>query len=134
MKESEESRFQKVQSHLRISTSLMHISVILLVLTPGQGQQMLSDPQRDNTRVVLKELFGLWDDRSSFYGNVLFCSAVARALDGKWRNVTSFFLPLHKEETFGGLADCAETSPMALEKKVSTFGSELQTDSQPNMK
>lgn len=68
---------------------------------------MLSDSQRENTKVVLKELFGLWDKRSSSYGNVLFCSAVTRAFDGKWRNVTSFFLPMHKEETrsIGAKAD-----------------------------
>lgn len=60
---------------------------------------MLSESERENTKVALKELFSLWDKRSSSYGNVLFGSAVVRASDGKWRNVTSFFLPLHKDES-----------------------------------
>src|SRR5229473_8409808 len=59
---------------------------------------MLTEGERENTKVALKELFNLWDKRSSSYGSVLFGSAVARAFDGKWRNVTSFFLPMHKEE------------------------------------
>lgn len=59
---------------------------------------MLSDAQRENTRIVLRQLVDLWEHRSGSYGNVLFCSAVARGQDGKWRNVTSVLLPLHKEE------------------------------------
>jgi len=59
---------------------------------------MLSEAQRQNTKAVLKELFDLWANRSGLYGNVLFCSAVARAHDGKWRSVTSFLLPMHKQE------------------------------------
>jgi hypothetical protein len=60
---------------------------------------MLSDAQRENTKIILKELVELWDSRSSLYGNALFCSAVARGQDGKWRNATSFLLPMHKEES-----------------------------------
>ncbi len=59
---------------------------------------MLSEPQRENTRIVLNELFNLWERRSDSYGKVLFASAVARAADGKWRNVMTYLLPLHKEE------------------------------------
>jgi len=53
---------------------------------------MLSEAERENTKLVLTELFGLCDKRSSSYGNILFCSAMTRAFDGNWRNVTSFFL------------------------------------------
>src|SRR6266404_2717693 len=53
---------------------------------------MLSEAERENTKLVLIELFGLCDKRSSSYGNILFCSAMTRAFDGNWRNVTSFFL------------------------------------------
>jgi schlafen family protein len=60
---------------------------------------VLSEGERENTKVAVKELFGLWDKRSSSYGNVLFCSAIAKASDGKWHNVTSFLLPMHKEES-----------------------------------
>ncbi len=41
---------------------------------------MLSEAQRENTKLVLIELFGLWDKRSSSYGNVLFCSAMTERL------------------------------------------------------
>lgn len=68
---------------------------------------MLSDAQRNNTSIVLKELFNLWEHRSNSYGNVLFCSAVVKGDDRKWRNVTSFLFPLHKQEirSIGGQAD-----------------------------
>ncbi|HEU0049586.1 MAG TPA: hypothetical protein VFQ43_18510, partial [Nitrososphaera sp.] len=59
----------------------------------------ISDAQRENTRLVLKELFSLWHKRSGLYGNVLFASAVGKGYDKKkWRNVCSFLLPLHKAE------------------------------------
>ncbi len=59
---------------------------------------MISEAQRENTKIVLKELFSLWDNRSGLYGNVLFGSAIARGHDKKWRNVTSFLFPMHKTE------------------------------------
>lgn len=59
---------------------------------------MPSDVQRENTRVVLKELFSLWDNRSSLYGKVVFGSAVARGFDKKWRNMTSVLFPMHRDE------------------------------------
>lgn len=59
---------------------------------------MLSDAQRENTKVVLKELFSLWDNRAGLYGDVVFGSTVARGHDKKWRNVTSFLFPMHKAE------------------------------------
>ncbi len=43
---------------------------------------MLSEAERENTKLVLIELFGLCDKRSSSYGNILFCSAMTRAFDG----------------------------------------------------
>src|SRR5258708_7656366 len=58
----------------------------------------ISDAQRENTKPVLKELFNLWDNRSGLYGKVVFGSAIAKAHDKKWRNVTSFLLPMHKDE------------------------------------
>lgn len=60
---------------------------------------MQSDAQRENTRIVLKQLFDLWERRSERYGPVLFCSAIAKGYDGKWRNVTSFLFPLKKDES-----------------------------------
>jgi len=59
---------------------------------------MLADSQRDGTKTVLKELLALWDKRSGLYGKVVFGSAVASGRDNKWRNVTSFLLPMHKVE------------------------------------
>lgn len=59
---------------------------------------MLSDPQRENTRVALKELFALWDERSGLYGNVFFGSAISQGQDKKWRNMTTFLHPMHKTE------------------------------------
>jgi hypothetical protein len=60
---------------------------------------MISDAQRENTKLVLKELFSLWDKRSGLYGNVFFDSAVGKGYDKKkWRNVTSFLLPMHRDE------------------------------------
>jgi hypothetical protein len=95
---------------------------------------MLSEGERENTRIVLKELFGLWDERSSSYGDVLFCSAVARASDGKWRNVTSFFLPLHKEEkrSIGVKADYGDFQlaecTMALDQAKSVLTDVVERD------
>lgn len=60
---------------------------------------MLSDAQRENTRIVLKQLVDLLERRSGLYGPVLFCSAVAKGQDGKWRNATSFLYPLHRDES-----------------------------------
>jgi len=60
---------------------------------------MISDAQRENSKLALKELFSLWDKRSSLYGNVFFASAVGKGYDKKnWRNVTSFLLPMHRSE------------------------------------
>jgi hypothetical protein len=60
---------------------------------------MISDAQRENSKLVLKELFSLWDKRSGLYGDVLFASAIGKGYDKKkWRNVCSFLLPLHKDE------------------------------------
>jgi len=59
----------------------------------------ISDAQRENTKIVLKELFSLWDKRSALYGNVFFASAVGKGYNKKkWRNVTSFLLPMHRDE------------------------------------
>ena len=59
----------------------------------------ISDAQRENTKIVLKELFSLWDKRSALYGHVFFASAVGKGYDKKkWRNVTSFLLPMHRDE------------------------------------
>lgn len=57
---------------------------------------MISDAQRENSKLVLKELFSLWDNRSGMYGDVLFGSAIARGYDKKWRNVMSFLFPMHR--------------------------------------
>ncbi len=60
---------------------------------------MISDAQRENSKLVLKELFAMWDKRSGLYGDVLFASAIGKGHDKvKWRNVCSFLLPMHKDE------------------------------------
>lgn len=46
---------------------------------------------------VLKELFDLWDSRASLYGDCLFASVLAKS-DGIWKNVFTYFKPLHKAE------------------------------------
>jgi hypothetical protein len=58
----------------------------------------ISDAQRENSKVVLKELFSLWEKRSGLYGKVLFASAIVKGYDNKWRNAMSFLLPLHLSE------------------------------------
>lgn len=59
----------------------------------------ISDAQRESSKLVLKELFGMWDKRSGLYGDLLFASAIGKGYDKKnWRNVCSFLLPLHKDE------------------------------------
>src|SRR5260370_12580798 len=62
------------------------------------GPAMISDAQRESSKLVLKEFFSLWDNRSGLYGNVLFGSAIGRGYDKKWRNVTSFLFPMHRSE------------------------------------
>lgn len=47
---------------------------------------------------VLKELFDLWESRASFYGDFLFASALTKTTDGIWKNVFTYFKPLHKTE------------------------------------
>jgi len=37
---------------------------------------MVSEGERENTKIVLKDLFGLWDKRANSYGKVLFCSSI----------------------------------------------------------
>ena len=60
---------------------------------------MISDAQRENSKLVLNELFTLWDNRSGLYGDVFFGSAIGKGYDKKnWRNVTSFLLPIHRTE------------------------------------
>lgn len=59
---------------------------------------MLADSQRQQTRLVLKDLFALWNARAGLYGKVVFGSAIAKGYDKKWRNVTSFLFPMHKTE------------------------------------
>ena len=54
-------------------------------------------PHVETTVSVLKELFSLWDSRAVFYGEVLFSSVLAKT-DRAWRNVFTFFRPLHKCE------------------------------------
>jgi len=60
---------------------------------------MIADSQRENTKLVLRDLFSLWDSRSGLYGKVFFGSAVAKSHDKQWRNVTSFLFPMHKSES-----------------------------------
>lgn len=54
--------------------------------------------QTEMTKAALKELFDLWDARASLYGEVMYSSAILRGPDNVWRNVFTFFQPLHKCE------------------------------------
>ncbi|MFB3923283.1 MAG: helix-turn-helix domain-containing protein [Terriglobia bacterium] len=55
----------------------------------------------ENSRLVLQDLFRLWDERAHSYGPVLYGAAFAEQLK-TWKVVLAFFLPLHKE-------NCTET-------------------------
>jgi len=57
--------------------------------------------QPEATKVVLKELFDLWDLRVALYREVMYSSALLRGQDDVWRNVFTFFQPLHKSEQRG---------------------------------
>ena len=46
---------------------------------------------------ILQELFSLWDSRAISYGDVLYSTALAR-IDQVWRNIFTFFRPLHRGE------------------------------------
>lgn len=95
---------------------------------------MQSDAQRENTKTVLKHLFELWERRSSLYGSVLYCSAVAKDQDGKWRNVTSFLFPMHKDESrsIGVKADYGEfklvEGTLTLEKAKTLLSEVVEQD------
>ncbi len=54
--------------------------------------------QVETSASVLKEFFGLWDSRAPFYGDFLFASVLARTTEGIWKNVFTYFQPLHKAE------------------------------------
>jgi hypothetical protein len=59
---------------------------------------MATQSQTETTRAALKELFVLWDSRASLYREVLYSSALLCGPDNVWRNVFTFFQPLHKSE------------------------------------
>ncbi len=54
--------------------------------------------QTEMTMVALKELFDLWKTRADLYGEIMYSSAILRGTDNVWRNVFTFFQPLHKSE------------------------------------
>ncbi len=54
--------------------------------------------QTEMTKAALNELFDLWDTRASLYREVMYSSAILRGPDNVWRNVFTFFQPLHKCE------------------------------------
>lgn len=55
--------------------------------------------QVETSASVLTEIFTLWDSRASFYGDFLFASVLAKTTDGVWKNVFTYFKPLHKAES-----------------------------------
>jgi hypothetical protein len=59
---------------------------------------MATQSQTENTQLALKELFDLWDSRASLYREVMYSSALLCGHDSVWRNVFTFFQPLHKSE------------------------------------
>lgn len=54
--------------------------------------------QTEITIAALKQLFDLWDTRGGLYREVMYSSAIVRGPDNVWRNVFTFFQPLHKSE------------------------------------
>lgn len=59
---------------------------------------MATQSQMETTRAALKELFDLWDSRAGLYREVMYSSALLCGHDNVWRNVFTFFQPLHKNE------------------------------------
>jgi hypothetical protein len=59
---------------------------------------MTTQSQTETTRAALKELFDLMDSRASLYREVMYSSALICGRDNVWRNVFTFFQPLHKSE------------------------------------
>ena len=54
--------------------------------------------EAEMTKAALKELFDLWEGRAGLYREVMYSSAILRGQDNVWRNVLTFFQPLHKSE------------------------------------
>lgn len=65
---------------------------------------MANQTQTELTNTVLKEIFDLWDSRAGLYREVMYSSALLRVAD-VWRNVCTFFHPLHKHEQRGTSLD-----------------------------
>ncbi len=63
---------------------------------------MISANQVERTKLALRELFGLWDSRSTSYGRVLYGAAIVKEGD-TWKNLLTYFLPLHQTE--GGTSE-----------------------------
>ena len=59
---------------------------------------MAIQAQIEPTKAALKELFDLWDSRVASYREILYSSVVLRNADEIWRNVFTYFQPLHKCE------------------------------------
>jgi hypothetical protein len=57
--------------------------------------------QTEIAKTGLKELFDLWDSRAALYREVMYSSALLCGPDNVWRNVFTFFQPLHKRELRG---------------------------------
>jgi Putative DNA-binding domain len=58
---------------------------------------MADQTHTERTNSVLKELFDLWDSRAGLYSEVMYSSALLHVANS-WRNVFTFFHPLHKHE------------------------------------
>jgi hypothetical protein len=54
----------------------------------------------ETTKLVLDQLFGVWNKRAESYGKVLYGAALIREY-GNWRIVLTFFLPLSKDSVPG---------------------------------
>ncbi|MGC2356245.1 MAG: ATP-binding protein [Candidatus Acidiferrum sp.] len=54
--------------------------------------------QAEITIAALKELFDLWETRAALYREVMYSSAILRGPENVWRNVFTFFQPLHRSE------------------------------------
>lgn len=65
---------------------------------------MANETQTERTNSVLKEIFDLWDSRAGLFREVMYSSALRR-VDGAWRNVFTFFQPLHTHEQRGTSLD-----------------------------
>lgn len=58
---------------------------------------MLNTDQMEKTKLVLRELFELWESRAHTYGEVSFGAAIVNE-NAAWKNLFTYFLPLQRTD------------------------------------